>query len=130
MIKSKRIIAGSIKDHLIPQVSSKNTPKEMFDALTSVFEGKNINMGMTLRNQLKGVKMQKAETMLLYFSRVSQIKERLEAIGDMVEEAEVVMTTLNGLLRERDSFIRGICARRKLTKFKMYGRNVYKKREG
>ena len=35
----------------------------------------------------------------------------------MVEEAEAVMTTLNCLLRELDSFIRGICARRKLTKF-------------
>ena len=63
MIKSKRILAYSINDHFIPQVSSNNTPKEMFDALTSVFEGKNINKGMTLRNQLKGVKMQKAETM-------------------------------------------------------------------
>ena len=29
----------------------------------------------------------------------------------------MVMTTLNGLPRECDSFIRGICARRKLTKF-------------
>jgi hypothetical protein len=27
MVRSKRIIAGSIKDHLIPQVASKNTPK-------------------------------------------------------------------------------------------------------
>ena len=35
----------------------------------------------------------------------------------MVEEEEVEMTTLNGLPREWDSFIRGICARRKLTKF-------------
>ena len=35
----------------------------------------------------------------------------------MVEEEEVVMTTLNGLPRESDSFIKGICARRKLTKF-------------
>ena len=34
-----------------------------------------------------------------------------------MEEVEVVMTTLNGLLTEWDSFIRGICARRKLTKF-------------
>ena len=51
------------------------------------------------------------------FSRVSQIKEQLEAIGDMVEEVEVVMTTLNGLPREWDYFIRGICARRKLTNF-------------
>ena len=72
---------------------------------------------MTLRNQLKGVKIQKAETMWSYFSRVSQIKEQLETIGDMLEEAKVVMTTLNGLPREWDSFIKGICARRRLTKF-------------
>ena len=52
-----------------------------------------------------------------YFSRVSHIKEQLEAIGDIVEEVEVVMTTLNRLPREWDSFIRGICARRMLTKF-------------
>ena len=40
----------------------------------------------------------------------------MEAIGDIVEEAEIMMTTLNGLLRGWESFIRGICARRKLTK--------------
>ena len=57
MIKAKRIIGDSIKDHLIPQVSSKNIPKEMFDALSSPFEGKNINRRMTLRNQLKGVEI-------------------------------------------------------------------------
>ena len=60
--------------------------------------------------------MKKEKTMQSCFSRVSQIKEQLEANDDMVEEFEVVMTTLNGLLREWDSFIRGICARRKLTK--------------
>ena len=37
----KKIIADSIKDHLIPQVSSLKTPKEMFDSLTKLFEGKN-----------------------------------------------------------------------------------------
>ena len=89
----------------------------MFDALTSLFEEKNIKRRMTLRNQLKGVKIQKTETIQSYFSRVSHIKEQLEAISDMVEEEEVVMTTLNGLLRDWDSFIKGICARRKLTKF-------------
>ena len=52
MIKSKRIITDSTKDHLIPQVSSKNTPKEMFDALIGLFEGKTINKRMTLRNHV------------------------------------------------------------------------------
>ena len=35
----------------------------------------------------------------------------------MVEEAEIVMTTLNGLLRSWESFIQGINSRRKLTRF-------------
>jgi hypothetical protein len=48
---------------------------------------------------------------------VNQIKEQIETIGDIVDEAEMVMTTLNGLPRSRDSFIQGICLRRKLIKF-------------
>ena len=59
---AKSIIADSIKDHLIPQVSFLNTFKEMFDALTKLFEGKNINQNTTLRNQLKNVKIQNVET--------------------------------------------------------------------
>ena len=54
---AKRIIVDSIKDHLIPQVSSLKTPKAMFNALTKLFEGKNINQKMTLRNQLRNVKI-------------------------------------------------------------------------
>jgi hypothetical protein len=58
IIRAKRIIADSIKDHLIPYVSSKKTPKEMFDALTRLYEGKNINRKMNLRTQLKNTRMQ------------------------------------------------------------------------
>ena len=62
MVMEKRIISYSIKDHLIPYVSFLKTPKAMFDSLTKLFEGKNINWKMTLRNQLKNVKIQNAET--------------------------------------------------------------------
>ena len=48
---------------------------------------------------------------------VSQIKEQLEAVDEEVENAEIVMTTLNGLPRSWDAFIQGICARKKLVKF-------------
>ena len=72
---------------------------------------------MTLRNQLKSVKAQKSKTMKSYFTRIAPIKDQLEAIGDMVEEVEIVMTTLNGLPRDWEAFIQGIFSRRKLTKF-------------
>ena len=89
----------------------------MFDSLTKLFEGKNINWKMTLQNQLKNVKIQNAETIQSYFTRVSQFKEQLEVVGEDIENGEVVMTTFNGLPRTWDSFIQGIYARKKLVKF-------------
>ena len=62
LVKVKKIIADSIMDHLIPQVYSIKTLKEMFDSLNKLFEGKNINQNMTLRKQLKNVKIQDADT--------------------------------------------------------------------
>ena len=62
LVMEKRIIADSIKDHLIPHVSSLKTPKAILDSLAKLFEGKNINQKMTLRNQLKNVKIQNEET--------------------------------------------------------------------
>ena len=44
-------------------------------------------------------------------SRVSQIKEQLEVGEEEVENAEVVITTLNSLPGSWDSFIQGMCAR-------------------
>ena len=117
LVKAKRIIVDSIKDHLIPHVSSLKTPKEMFDSLTKLFEGKNINQKMTLRNQLKNVKIQNAETIQSYFTSISQIKEQLEAVEEEVENGEIVMTTLNGLLKSWDSFIQGIFAKNKVNNF-------------
>ena len=87
LVKAKKIIDDSIKDYLIPQVSSIKTAKDMFDSLTKLFEGKNINRKMTLRNQLKNVKIQNAETIQSNFTRVSQIKEQLEVVEEEVENA-------------------------------------------
>ena len=93
------IIADSIKYHLIPQVSSKKTPKQMYGAISIIYEGRNINRNMNLRAQLKGTKMSKGESIQDYFTRVSQFREQLGAIGDTLDENELVMTSLNGLTR-------------------------------
>ena len=72
---------------------------------------------MTLRNELNNVKIQNEGRIQSYFTRVSQIKEQLEAVDEEVENVYIVVNTLNGLPRSWDSFIQGICARRKLVTF-------------
>ena len=89
----------------------------MFDALSRMFEGRNINRKMNLRAQLKSIKMIHGESIQDCFSRVSQIKEQLEAIGDKLDEDELVMTALNGLTRSWESFIQMMCARKESMEF-------------
>ena len=104
-MKELRIIVDFIKDLFIPQVSSKETPKKMYDAFSRMYEGNNINIKMNLRAQLKGTKMIKGESIQDYFGRVSQFKEQQYYIGVSLDEDELVMTALNGLTRPWDSFI-------------------------
>ena len=117
MIRGKRTIVDSIKDHLILQVSSKDTPKEMFDALLGMYEGRNINRKMKLRAQLKSTNMRKGESIHEYFTRVSRFKEQLEAIENKIDEIELVMTALNGLTIPWDSYIYTIYGRKESLQF-------------
>ena len=89
----------------------------MYDALYKMYEGNNINKKMNIRTQLKGTKMSKGESVQDYFTRISQIKETLSVIGDILDEDELVMTTLNGLARPWDSLIQNLCARKESMKF-------------
>ena len=77
------------------------TPKEMFDSLTNLFEGENINRKMNLKKWLKNVKIQ---------------------------NAKIVITTLNGLLGSWDSFIQGMCTRRKWLPSADTGKSAHKKK--
>ena len=62
LVKAQKIIDDSVSNQLVLQVSSLKTSMR-FDSLTKLFEGKIIDQIMTLRNQLKNVKIQNAETM-------------------------------------------------------------------
>ena len=72
---------------------------------------------MNLRTQLKGTKMRKGEPIQDYFTRISQMKEKLTTIGDIVDKDELVMTALNGNTIPWDSFIQTLCARNESMKF-------------
>ena len=62
LVKSQKIIDDSVTNQLVLQVSSLKTSMRFY-SLTKLFEGNNIDQNMTLRNQLKNVKIQNAETM-------------------------------------------------------------------
>jgi hypothetical protein len=56
-INAMSIIVDSMKDHLIPYISDLDLSKKMYDALTNLFSIRNIGQVMSLKNELRDMKM-------------------------------------------------------------------------
>ena len=54
--RARRIILDGVKDHLIPHLVEKKTTKDMWDTLTKLFEAKNENKKMALKDKLHSIK--------------------------------------------------------------------------
>jgi hypothetical protein len=115
--KAKRIVSDSVKDHLIPYIFELQIARQMYEALSRLYESKDISWNLTLRNQLRNMKMDNSESVTSYLMGVSQIRDQLAAIGDVISDKELVTTTLNGFPTFWIPSVQGLCARSKLPKF-------------
>ena len=95
--KARRIIFDSIKDNLIPLIGPLRTAKECFDALANLYEKKAPTQKRILKKQLRTLKMEKNDTVATFFSKISQTRDQLIAIGVPVEDDDLVQTAIDGL---------------------------------
>ena len=65
------MILDGVKDHLIPHLAEKKTAKDMWDTMNQLFESKNENRKMALKDKLRNVKMNKNEGVGSYLTRVA-----------------------------------------------------------
>jgi hypothetical protein len=110
-IKAERVLLDLVKDHLIPHLNEKKMTKDMFDALVSLFQRKNMNRKMILRNKLRLVHMSRSDNVTNYLMRITQVCDQLASIGEKKEDAELMNVALNGLPKSWEPFVKGVCAR-------------------
>ena len=61
MAKAKCIILDGIKDYVVQHIAEKNTANEMWDTLTTLYQGTSVQRKMLLENQSRSYQMQKGE---------------------------------------------------------------------
>jgi hypothetical protein len=71
-------------------------------------------MKMVLRNKLRSIQMSRSDNVTSYFMRITQTRDQLAAIGEKVDEAELVNVALNGFTKSWEPFVKGVCAWEKL----------------
>jgi hypothetical protein len=94
----------SIKYHLIPYISHIYSSKKMYDALTNLFSIRNIGQVTSLKNELCGMKMNDEDNITSYFVRISQLRDQLQDIEEIISKKELVNIVLNGLPKTWDAF--------------------------
>jgi hypothetical protein len=72
---------------------------------------------MVLREKMKGIKMTKAENVTTYLTKITQGRDELGAVGEVVADSELVRTALNGVTKQWTVFVEGIVARENLPKW-------------
>ena len=89
-IKAQQILLDAIRYDVIPHITGKSNAYEMWDALTKLCQSSNESRKMVLRKKLKSIKMVKDEEMVTYLTRITWIRDELAAVGEKVENGELV----------------------------------------
>jgi hypothetical protein len=116
-INAMSIIVDSIKDHLIPYISHLDSSKKMYDALANLFSVRNIGQVMSLKNELRDMKMNDDDSITSYFVRISQLRDQLQAIEEITSKKELVNIVLNGLPKTWDAFAASMNTRKEYSTF-------------
>jgi hypothetical protein len=116
-ISSMSIIVDSIKYHLIPYISHLDSSKKMYDALRNLFSVRNNGQVMSLKNELCDMKRNDDDIITSYFARISQLRDQLQAIEEIILEKELVNIILNSLPKTWDAFTTSMNTRKEYPTF-------------
>jgi hypothetical protein len=111
------IIVDSIKYQFISYIFHLDSSKKMYDALTNLFSVRNIGQVMSLKNELCDMKMNDDDNITSHFVRISQLRDQLQAIEEIILEKELVNIVLNGLPKTWDAFAASMNTRKEYPMF-------------
>jgi hypothetical protein len=110
--KAKRIIFDSVKDSIMPAMTSLMTAKECMDTLVNLYEKHAPSQKRTLKQKLKYLNMEKGESVASFCSKIAQIRDQLLVTGVTVDDDDLVHAIFYGLPSSWDTFLSSVSGRK------------------
>jgi hypothetical protein len=89
--KALAIICLSIRDEIIPFISSLSDPYICWTTLANLYENRSVGRKLLLKNKLQMIRMSEEESVSTYLNRVQEIINQLAAVGEHVPEDQLVL---------------------------------------
>jgi len=103
-VRALRIPIESIKDPLIPYLSKLDISKEIYDKLVELFSVSTTGEIISLRQELHKLKISKEEEIASYLTKISEIRNQLQDLGEIMSDKEMTIVVLNALQEEWSNF--------------------------
>ena len=95
----------------MPIITPLKTTKECFDTLVKLYETKATNHKRLLKSKLHSLKMEKDESVNSFLTKISNLKDKLLAIGVSTDDDDLVQTVCDGLSLAWEQFLVAINGR-------------------
>ena len=93
-----------MKYNLISSANPLKNINDCFNTLTNLYEKKAPSQKRYLKNKLRTLKMEKDEGVASFFTKISQVRDQLLAIGVKVDDDDLVQTAVDGLPSSWETF--------------------------
>jgi hypothetical protein len=80
----------------------------MCEALKNLFYANNANHKMALKDKMHDSKMDKGEDVTSYLTLISQVKDKLFVVGEIISESDLGRISLKGFTKEWDVFVKSV----------------------
>ena len=108
--KAQSVIGISLSNDLLENVRDVTTTKEMWNAITNVFERHTLLNKLSARKRFYTATMSPDESVLQFSNRIRQLSSTLKSMNVIISESEMAMALLNGLPEEYNALISALDA--------------------
>ena len=124
----KRRQQKGVKDHIVSSLNGKATPFLMWKSLTDFFQSRSNQRKLALKDKLRKIKMEKADSIPKYLTKFVHCRDELGSVGVIVDEEDLVRLALLGLLKSWNSYEDFVNGREKLPGWSDFGQILCRRR--
>jgi len=115
--KARMIILEGVRDHIFLNLHEKETPYEMWKALTNLFQNNSDHWKLAMKDKLSKINMEKGDTIPQYLTKFTQFQDEIGSVGVTVSKDEIVILTLLGLPKSWHNYQDSVNGRELLPKW-------------
>lgn len=94
-----------MKENIVLIITPLKTSKECYDTLVKLYETKATSQKRLLKSQLHSLKMENDESVNSFFTNISNLKDKLLAIGVSTNDDDLVQTIFDGLTSTWEQYL-------------------------